>query len=324
MHPDQQYENEQDIAWEPVYGITPDTKVDMVILNALSRPWTVDERIKKINAAGIDGRGIRFINTDTGYRRHELLPEPKYGRNFTGGSASDVTDRHGHGNHTIGSNCGRDGLSACPAAEFSVIKVLGDNGSGGNTNAGLDDAARIEGDIVSNSWGGGGSVAASTTASLKRIEESGKWCFFSAGNSGYNGANTVIAPALSPHNIAVAASDRNGNPAGFSSGGPTVDLIAGGVGVVSCGIRSPSDLASMSGTSMSCPTLASVMGLLRQVLRQMGYTTQMTSRGLMQWLASEDFITDAGPIGKDPRFGMGFITVDNILTWIEKRALSWA
>jgi len=309
---------------EPGYGIPPDEGPVVQIMDTQSRPWTVDERIKRINEAGIDGREIIFVNLDTGYRRHALLSEPVYGRNFTGGSASNVLDNHGHGNHTIGSNCGRDGLSACPKANFAVIKVLGDNGSGGNTVAGLDDAARIEGDIVSCSWGGGGSVGSSTTAALKRIEESGKWCLFSAGNSGYNGSNTVIAPALSPHNIAVAASDVRGNPAGFSSGGPTVDLIAGGVGIISCGIRSPADLVSMSGTSMSCPTLASVLGLLRQVFRQMGYSTKMTSRELVQWLVSEDFIKDAGPIGKDPRFGHGFVKPEHILTWIEKRALSWS
>lgn len=309
---------------EPIYGVPPDTRVDMVPLDAQSRPWTIDERIKRLNAAGITGRGIVFINLDTGYRKHDLLPEPLFGTNVTGGSPSDVTDRHGHGNHTIGSNCGRDGLSACPEANFKVIKVLGDNGSGGNTVTGLDIAASQAGDIVSCSWGGGNSVDSRTTASLKRIEESGKWCFFSAGNSGYNGYNTVISPALSPHNISVAASDQRGNPAGFSSGGPAVDLIAGGVGIVSCGIRSASDLASMSGTSMSCPTLASLMGCLRQVLLQMGYSINMTSRGLMDWLSSEDFIRDAGPIGKDPRFGQGFIKPENILTWIEKRALAWS
>jgi subtilisin family serine protease len=309
---------------EPIYSVPPDTKIEMVPLAPGDRPWTIDDRIRKINAAGITGREIVFINLDTGYRKHSLLSEPLFGRNFTGGSPSDVTDHHGHGNHTIGSNCGRDGLSACPEANFKVIKVLGNNGSGSNTVAGLEEAARQEGDIVSCSWGGGSSVGASTTAALKRIEESGKWCLFSAGNSGYNGANTVIAPALSPHNIAVAAADSNGNPAGFSSGGPTVDLIAGGVGIISCGIRSVTDLVSMSGTSMSCPTLASILGLLRQTLRQMGYTTRMTSRELMTWLSSEDFIKDAGPIGKDPRFGNGFIKVENILTWIEKRALTWA
>jgi len=309
---------------QPIYGIPPDTKIEMISLAPGDRPWTVDERIKKINAAGITGREIIFINLDTGYKKHSLLPEPLFSANVTGGSSSDVTDRHGHGSHTIGSNCGRDGLSSCPEANFKVVKVLGDNGSGGNTIAGLDIAAQQLGDIVSCSWGGGGSVDSGTTAALKRIESSGKWCFFSAGNSGYNGSNTVISPALSPYNIAVAASDSSGNPAGFSSGGPAVDLIAGGVGIISCGIRSEIELISMSGTSMSCPTIASVFGLLRQVLRQMGYSTKMTSRELMTWLSSEDFIKDAGPIGKDNRFGNGFIKVENILTWIEKRALSWA
>jgi subtilisin family serine protease len=306
----------------PIYGIPPDEGPIETVLDVQSRPWTIDERIKRLNDAGIDGREITFINLDTGYTRHDLLPVPLSGRNFTGGSVSDVTDRHGHGNHTIGSNCGRDGLSACPAASFRVGKVLGDNGSGSNTVSGLRWAASEPGDIVSCSWGGGSSVGSTTTAALKEIEDSGKWCFFSAGNSGYNGSNTVIAPALSPHCIAVAASDRNGNPAGFSSGGPAVDLIAGGVGIISCGIRN--NLVTMSGTSMSCPTLASLLGLLRQVLRQMGYTMPMTSRGLMQWLVSEDFIKDAGPIGRDPRFGEGFIKPEHVLTWIEKRALGQA
>jgi len=309
---------------EPVCSIPPDTVVDPMICDATSRPWTIDARIKRLNEAGIDGRGITFINLDTGYKRHVLLPEPLSGRNFTTSNPSDVMDRHGHGNHTIGSNCGRDGLSACPAASFRVGKVLGDSGSGSNTVAGLNWAASEDGDIVSCSWGGGSSVGSSTTAALKRIEESGKWCLFSAGNSGFNSSNTVIAPALSPLNIAVAASDRNGNPAGFSSGGPAVDLIAGGVGILSCGIRSATEIVSMSGTSMSCPTLASLLGMLRQAMLQMGYSTQMTSRELMKWLASEDFIKDAGPIGRDPRFGEGFIRPEHILTWIESRAFNWS
>ena len=305
------------MAGQPIYSIPPDwIRHDECIVLQNQRPWTRPADVyDPIWRAGIDGSGCIAINLDTGYRRHELLPEPLAVRNFTSRNADDVTDRHGHGNHTIGSILGRGGIGGAPAAELKVGKVLGDSGSGSNTVAGLRWAADQEGDIVSCSWGGGSSVGAATEAALIEIEQSGKWCVFAAGNAGYNGRNTVIAPALSEHNLAVASMNRDGTISGFSSGGPAVDITAGGSYILSCGLRN--DLVMMSGTSMATPTAAGDLLLLRQVMKMLGMSAQMTSRGLLEFLRSEEFLRDAGPPGDDPRYGEGIVTMAQILAWIK-------
>lgn len=306
----------------PIYGIPPDHKIhtDLIAVQG-ARPWTnPEELMEQLKAAKITGKGCICINLDTGYRKHNALPEPLAVKNFTGSSQS-VLDNHGHGTHTIGSNVGRNGYSAAPEADIKVGKVLGDSGNGSNTVAGLLWAAEQEGDIVSCSWGGGSSVDSSTQNALKEIEESGKWSFFAAGNAGYNGSvSTVIAPGLSLNTVCVASHNQDLSPSGFSSGGPRVDIIAGGGMILSTGINGPDSTAIMSGTSMATPTAASAALLLRQVMKMLGMKTALTSRGLVAFLKSEEFLKDAGPVGRDNRFGEGIvITNQNIVTWCLKK-----
>lgn len=305
---------------EPVYSIPPDTIVHselMVVQGAV--PWTRPESVMQpIWAAGVDGRGCIGINLDTGWRKHVDLPEPLAARNFVGGAASDVTDRHGHGNHCIGSMVGRNGIGGAPAAMLKVGKVLGDSGSGSGTTAGLEWAAREEGDVVSCSWGSNGTyVDPRTTKALQAVEESGKWIVFAAGNAGYNGRNSVGSPAVSPHNLACASLNRDLTLSGFSSGGPAVDIAAGGGMILSAGLRN--DRVMMSGTSMATPTAVGDLLLLRQVMKALGMSTYMDSRGLVKFLTSEEFLKDAGPVGRDPRYGDGIITTANILAWIKSK-----
>lgn len=304
---------------EPIYSIPPDlVRHDDLIVALGATPWTrKPEVMQPIWDAGINGKDQVCINLDTGFRKHVDLPEPIAVRNFTGGSASDVTDRHGHGNHTIGSAVGRNGIGAAPEAQLKVGKVLGDSGSGSNTVAGLNWAAEQEGDVVSCSWGGGGSVDSSTEAALRRIVESGKWVVFAAGNSGYNGRNTVIAPGLSPTVICVSSINSDETLSGFSSGGPRVDLAAGGGQIISAGLKN--DRVLMSGTSMATPTAAGDLLLLRQMMKKLGMKVTMNMRELVTFLKSEEFLKDAGPVGRDPRFGDGIITSKNIITWINNK-----
>jgi hypothetical protein len=72
----------------------------------------------------------------------------------------------------------------------------------------------------------------------------------------------------------------------------------------------------MSGTSMATPTAVGDLLLLRQVMKALGMTVYLDSRGLVKFLTSEEFLKDAGPVGRDPRFGDGIITTANILAWI--------
>lgn len=273
--------------------------------------------------AGIDGRNCTVINLDTGWTRHVDLPTPIAARNFTGGASSDVTDRHGHGNHTIGSSVGRNGIGAAPGASLKVGKVLGDTGGGSNTTAGLLWAAAEQGDIVSCSWGSDTTfVDQRTEAALKSIESSGKWIFFAAGNAGFNGRNSVGSPASSPNCIAVSAINQDGSPSGFSSGGPRVDIAGGGAQIISAGLRN--NRTSMSGTSMACPTVAGACTLLRQTFKMLGMSVYLDSRGLVKFLLSEEFLRDAGVPGRDPRYGEGVITVEQILRWIEAKRPEFA
>lgn len=306
---------------EGEYGIPPDHYVhrDVMVVQG-ARPWTRPESLMNpIWEAGIDGSGCKACVLDTGYTPHRLLPEPFAKRNFTSGNSSDVTDRNGHGNHCAGSVLGRE-VGGAPGAALAVGKVLGDSGGGSNTNAGLLWAADLECDVVSCSWGGGSSVGSSTERALQAIEQSGAWCVFAAGNSGYNGrGSTVIAPGLSSHNICVSSHNQDGSLSGFSSGGPTVDVSGGGGGIISCGIRG-SDLVMMSGTSMATPTVAGDLLLLRQAMKMLGMNVYLDSRGLVKFLKSEEFLKDAGPVGRDPMFGEGIVINGlNILNWIKSK-----
>lgn len=310
---------------EPIYEIPPDTVIhDDLIVAQSGTPWTLKPEIMNpIWSSGVDGRNCICINLDTGYRKHVDLPEPIAFRNFTGGAATDVTDRHGHGNHTIGSAVGRNGIGGAPAALLKVGKVLGDSGSGGNTTAGLEWAAAEAGDVVSCSWGANTtSVDSRTVKALQSLESSGKWILFAAGNAGYNGRNTVGSPASSVHCLAVSSVNSDGTLSGFSSGGPRVDLAAGGGMIISAGLNN--NRVVMSGTSMATPTAAGALLLLRQVMKALGMSVFMDSRGLVKFLTSEQFLKDAGAAGRDPKYGNGIVTVQNILNWIKAQRPEFA
>lgn len=314
---------------EPIVGLPPDWDPDptpgMQVVDAQAASWQIDDRLlERLEDLGMTGKNSGIINLDTGYRPHERLPTPQHSKNFTGGGSS-VLDRHGHGNHTIGSNVGRGGISYAPEGEIAVGKVLGDSGSGGNTTSGVYWAAEVARKdrrfkILSCSWGGGQRSTYADPA-LRACEDEYLWVFFSAGNSG-RGRNTVISPADSAHAVAVGAHDRNFNRSSFSSTGPEVAISAGGSQIVSCGLRG-TDLRTMSGTSMSCPSAASVALLLRNAMERLGMVIPKTTKDLEAWLGSEDFLKDAGEVGRDPEFGHGIITMENVLQWIEERLTIW-
>jgi hypothetical protein len=78
-----------------------------------------------------------------------------------------------------------------------------------------------------------------------------------AGNGGDRGSPPTY-PADLPHVITVAATDRNGNVAPFSSRSSFTDLAAPGVGIVAAvpTWRDPTGFASLAGTSFAAPIVA--------------------------------------------------------------------
>jgi hypothetical protein len=79
-----------------------------------------------------------------------------------------------------------------------------------------------------------------------------------AGND-YGVDACAVSPALVPEVITVGASDpTNDTVAGFSNGGPCLDLFAPGVNILSAWKDSDTATAVLSGTSMSAPHVAGV------------------------------------------------------------------
>ncbi len=145
--------------------------------------------------------------------------------------------------------------------------------------AGLEWGDSLGADIVSSSLGYidwytpadmNGETAKTTIAADLAVEK-GILVFNSAGNEGYNADhNTLIAPADGKKVLAVAAVDRNGVRASFSSVGPSADgrikpdIAAMGVNVIVANSKDSSGYSYASGTSFSCPLAAGGAALLLQ------------------------------------------------------------
>jgi hypothetical protein len=119
-----------------------------------------------------------------------------------------------------------------------------------------------------------------------------------AGNSG-SGTDTVSYPAKYDSVIAVAATDSSNNRASFSSTGPSVELAAPGVAILST--VPGGSWQSWSGTSMACPHVSGVAALVIQS----GIASAPAVRQQLQATA-----TDLGSAGRDTSFGYGLINAD--------------
>jgi len=205
-----------------------------------------------------------------------------------------------HGTHTSGTTVGDSGTAATPtSANYNtgdgmapqaqlLFLDIGNDTTGclsGDAGPNMFLAARTAGAfIVSNSYGSGNSGAYNARDieiddTLWRTED--MLIAFSAGNDGA-GANTIGHPGHAKHALTVGALGHGNSTtvASFSSRGPTADgrrkpdIQAPGTGTISAlgnddDSNPPANLnaattQSLSGTSMSCPTVAGGAALMRQ------------------------------------------------------------
>lgn len=212
------------------------------------------------------GAGVRVAVLDTGCltSHTDISGKVKITKNFTTKKAStDVTDNDGHGTHTAGTvgaktNNGTGVAAAGFNCELAIGKVLGPAGGYDSwIAAGIDWARQTAGaKVVSMSLGGPG---AGTT-----LED--------AVNAAWNGGLVVVAaasndassapsyPAAYENCISVAAVDNAGALASWSNYGPTVDIAAPGVSILST--YKKNGYAFLSGTSMATPHVAGVAALV--------------------------------------------------------------
>ncbi len=94
---------------------------------------------------------------------------------------------------------------------------------------------------------------------LDEVTNSGVICVASSGNEN---KGTVCYPARYSNCLGVASTDENDKKSDFSNYGYGVDISAPGENILSLNAMDPQGYVYMSGTSMSCPIISGVCGLI--------------------------------------------------------------
>ncbi len=171
-----------------------------------------------------------------------------------------------HGTHCAGIAVGAtDNGKGIASIGFNVslmaVKSNLDSNPGPSMNNPYDGvvyaiAARVN--VISMSWGGGMS-SATNQAIFDLAYANNIVCVAAAGN---DDSNSPKYPASYNHVISVAAVDVNDTRAYFSNYGSTVDVSAPGADIYSTLAGSSSSYGNKSGTSMACPLVAGLAGLM--------------------------------------------------------------
>ncbi len=119
-------------------------------------------------------------------------------------------------------------------------------------------AMRAGADIISMSFGGasGGQTAQSV---INAAFNAGVVLIAAAGNEGVSAPSF---PAAFANVISVGATGNNDQIASFSNFGSTIDVMAPGVSILSTLAGSDDSYGFLSGTSMACPLVAGLAGLI--------------------------------------------------------------
>jgi len=232
----------------------------------------------------------------------------------------EVLDENGHGSHCASTVAGKlyntplgitvEGVSHSPMVS---VKCLGRGIGTGFTSEIIEAMSTCYekgAQVISMSLGSqecqGGCEVCPECRMVSSLTAKGVILVIAAGNSGPE-ENTIGCPGCSPDALTVAAVDRNGDPASFSSRGGDrfpfkPDVAAPGVNIYSGTSRgSIIDLqaldaglgfAAISGTSMATPHVAGFVALLKQ--KNPMITTAQVKQTMALRGHSKDFITGWG------------------------------
>lgn len=302
----------------PIYYLPPDLKIDGPYWG-LEAPWHMQLAEWEPVWARVTGKNIKIAILDTGYKAHNLLPVPILTRSFINGQT--IEDGNGHGTHCAGTALGRGGIGAAPGADYIAVKVLSNQGSGGSggIEAGIRWAADQGADVISMSLGGGGSDAG-TNSAIDYAWSKGCYVVAAAGNSEYNGQNTIGWPARYLGCLCTASYAKNGAISNFSSGGREIDWALPGSNIISCGLNN--NLVEMSGTSMATPGSAGLLALIKELQLREGYPIWQNADDARSFIKLN--CEDSGAPGFDVRFGWGKPLRNKIVEGLVNDTLVWS
>ena len=241
-----------------------DTGVDYNHSDLKDNMWTNTAELN--GEPGVDDDGNGFV-------------DDVYGYDFANDDG-DPNDGHSHGTHcagTIGAvhDNGLGVAGVMKDVKIMAIKFLTDSGSGTTENAikSIDYATKMNVDLMSNSWGGGGRSQALEDA-IKRASQAGIIFTAAAGNSSSNNDSRPHYPSnYDVENVvSVAALTAQNSLASFSCyGRSTVHIAAPGHRILST--VKGNNYKVYSGTSMATPHVSGVVGLLLAQEGRMDHTT---------------------------------------------------
>ena len=242
--------------------------------------------IPLLHEKGYHGQGVLIALLDAGYNQIDSHVAFKHlsvieRRDFTDGDT--LVDGGNHGLSVLGTIAGyREGQLIGPAYGASFLLARTEVVTSETPIeedywvAGLEWAEQRGADIVSSSLGyidwyspedlDGKTAKVSIAADI--AGRKGVLVFNSAGNEGLSSWKRITPPADARHVLAIAAVNRYGERAAFSSVGPTSDgrikpdLAAMGQGVYTAVPRDTAGFQSLNGTSFSCPLAAGAAAVL--------------------------------------------------------------
>ena len=285
-------------------------------LSSLSQ--RIDWGLKQLNVPATwsitKGEGVTAMVIDTGHPVHPDIGDNAIpGKNFIAGEP--IEDENGHQSHCTGIICAKDNdvgmVGVAPESKCISVKALAKSGGGsylGLAEA-LDYAIEMKPDVVSMSLGGSSPSGALETR-IKKLYDMNIPVVCAAGNTGEGGVNW---PAAFDETIAVAAYDKRGNIAYFSSRGEKVEWAAPGVGIYSTYLNN--GYASLSGTSMACPFITGVICLMIAKHRKQEEATGMNDCKTVAEIREHllKYTNDKGEVGRDNSWGYGVIDVEKLI-----------
>jgi len=244
---------------------------------------------------------VAVVDTGVDYTHEDLYGRVIRGYDYVNNDA-DPMDDQGHGTHCAGiigaTLNNRVGIAGVSRVSIMAVKALDSQGSGYYSwiSSGIRYAVDNGADVISMSLGGPSDSQVMRDA-CDYAWNNGVLVVAAAGND-YGGA--VSYPARYGSVMAVSAIDSRDRLASYSNVGPEVEVCAPGSSVLST--YPGNQYKSMSGTSMACPHVAGVAGL---VFSENPYLSNVDVRNILC-----DTAIDLGSYGQDTAFGYGKVNAE--------------